>query len=104
MTMLRHAGRVVAGAVPVALLAGLGLPALGALVLLVVLVLAAVCWVINSDARASRVSRMLLAHRGDARCLEPGAAAAPSTSPAHRRRRKAARPGRVKAQLNRGQA
>jgi hypothetical protein len=43
------------------LMARLGLPALGALVFLATLALAAACWVLGSYARADRVSRVLLA-------------------------------------------
>ena len=67
--VLKHAG----GPVVAALLAGLGLPVLAALVLLAVLVLAAACWVISSADRSDRVTRMILARRGDASCLAPAA-------------------------------
>ncbi len=69
MAVLRGAGKVAAGAVPAALLARLCLPALGVLVFLVVLVLGAACWVIGSGARTERVSRVLLAWRGNVGCL-----------------------------------
>ena len=61
MAMLRRAGKVAAGAVPAALVARLGVPALGALVFLAVLVAGVACWVVGSDARANRVRRVLLA-------------------------------------------
>jgi hypothetical protein len=77
-TMLRHAGRAAAGAVPAALLAGLGLPALGALVFLAVAVLAVACWVIASAERADRVRQLILARRGHD---------APGPGPASGRRR-----------------
>ncbi len=60
-----------AGMLPAAALAGLGLPALGALVFLAVLALAVTCWIISSPDRADRLNRLLLATRGDARCLKP---------------------------------
>ena len=47
-----------------ALVARLGLPALGVLVFLAVLVTWVACWVFRSDARTERVSRVLLAWRG----------------------------------------
>jgi hypothetical protein len=50
----------------VALLAGLGLPALSALVFLAVAVLVVTCWVIASGERTDRVSQMMLARRGQA--------------------------------------
>jgi hypothetical protein len=83
--VLRRAGKVAAGAVPVALVARLGLPALAALVFLAVLVTGVACWVFGSDARADRVSRVLLAWRGNASCLTSGSAATPD-SPARRPR------------------
>ena len=49
--VLRHADKLAAGAVPVALVARLGLPALGGLVLLAILALGAACWVIGSSDR-----------------------------------------------------
>ena len=87
MATLRHVGKVAAGAVPAALVARLGLLALGGLVFLAVLVLGAACWVIGSGDRTERVSRMLLAWPGIAGCLAPGGKAAPSP-PAPRRRRR----------------
>jgi len=89
--MLKHAGRAITGMLPAALLAGLGMPALGALVFLAVLSLAVVCWVIGSGDRTERVSRILLAGRGNASCLPPGPAASsrpasqPRQTPARRR-------------------
>ena len=70
--VLKQPGKAAAGVLPTALLTGLGLPALGALVFLAVLVLVTACWVIGSGDRAERVSRILLAGRGDASCLPPG--------------------------------
>jgi hypothetical protein len=86
--MLRHAGKMAAGMLSAGLVAGLGLPTLGALVFLAVLVLGVTCWVIGSDDRANRVTRIMLARRGDARCLEPGASA---PSPASQQRRQTTR-------------
>jgi hypothetical protein len=80
MAMLRHAGKAAAGMLPTALIARLGWPALGALVFLAVLGLGVICWIISSDDRANRVTRIMLARRGDARCLEPGAPASASAS------------------------
>ncbi|MGP0022966.1 MAG: hypothetical protein ACLPKE_06315 [Streptosporangiaceae bacterium] len=64
MVVLRQAGKLAAEAVPVAQLARLGLPALIAVAVLAVLVLAAICWIIDSDERCSRVARVLGAWRG----------------------------------------
>ena len=65
MAVLKRAGKIAAKAVPAALVAGLGLPALGALVFLAVLTAGVICWLLGSDARAARVSRVLLAWRGN---------------------------------------
>lgn len=62
--MAKYAARATAGVLPAVVVAGLGLPALGALVLLAVLILAMACWVIGSQARTDRVSQILLARRG----------------------------------------
>jgi len=70
-TMLRRACSIAAGIVPAAIVAGLGMPALGALVFLAVLAIAAICWVIGNEDRTERASRLLLARRGDASCLAP---------------------------------
>jgi len=85
--MLRRAGRVTAGVAPALLVAGLGLPALGALVFLAVLATGMACWVFGSDARTNRVSRVLLAWRGDPGCLGGASTAAPA-SPVPRPRRR----------------
>jgi hypothetical protein len=85
--VLRWAGTVAAGIVPAALVAGLGLPALGGLVFLAILVLGAACWVIGSKDRTDRVSQMLLAWRGNADCLARPGAVSPSIPAARPRRR-----------------
>jgi hypothetical protein len=87
MSALRRAARVVAGVLPAAVLARLGMPVLAAVVFLAVLALGAACWVIASDDRSDRVTRMIYARRGDARSLIPGAPG----SPARAARRPAAR-------------
>ena len=66
-------GRAAAGILPAAALAKLGIPALAALVFLGVLVLGVICWIISDQGRSDRVNRMLLARRGNARCLVPTA-------------------------------
>jgi hypothetical protein len=107
--VLRRAGKVAAGTVPAALVAGLGLPALGTLVFLAVLAAGLACWLFGSDARTDRVSRVLLAWRGDpGRLTASGPAAAP---PAPRPRRwpwlptfdgrsQSTRPGRPRPELS----
>jgi hypothetical protein len=72
IAVLRQVGKVAAGAAPAILVAKMGLPALGGLVLLAVIVLGMACWVLRSDDRTGRVSRVLLAWRGNASCLTPG--------------------------------
>jgi hypothetical protein len=64
MAALRAAAKAAVAAVPMAQLARLGLPALAGVIGLAVLVLAAVCWVLASDARCERVAKMLGAWRG----------------------------------------
>ena len=73
--MLRRTSKAAAPTIPAALLAGLGLPALGALIFLAILVIVTVCWVIDDADRTEQVCRILLAGRGDTNCLPlPGAA------------------------------
>ena len=67
--ILRHAGKVTAWALPMVLAAELGLPALGALLFLAVIALGVICWIIGSDARSERVTRMILAGKGEPGCL-----------------------------------
>ena len=76
--LLKRAGRTAAGALPAALLAELGMPALGALVFLAIVILVVICWVIASGDRTDRVSQMMLARRGEASIIAPRTAA-PST-------------------------
>jgi hypothetical protein len=78
MAVLRGLGKVAAWTVSAGLLARLGLPALGALIFLAVLGVWAACWVFCSDARTDRVSRVLLAWRGNASCLPPADAPEPA--------------------------
>ena len=75
--MLRHAGKIAAGAVPAAVLARLGLPALGGVVFLAVLAAGVTCWLLGSDARANRVIRVLLAWKGNPASLPADSPAAP---------------------------
>jgi hypothetical protein len=77
--MIKRVGKVAAGAVSAALVAGFGLPTLGVLVFVAVLAVGVGCWVVRSDARTDRVSRVLLAWRGNAGCLPSGLA--PVTTP-----------------------
>jgi hypothetical protein len=83
----RRAGKVAVGIAPAALMARLGLPALGALVFLAVLAAGVACWMLGSDARAARVSQVLLAWRGNPGCSPPGNHATPGP-PAPRPRRR----------------
>jgi len=88
---LRHARRAAAVVLPAGLLAQLGMPALAALVFLAVLALAAGCWVISNDGRSDRVTRMILARRGDARSLAPQPPATTSLPGSRPRRRRPVR-------------
>jgi hypothetical protein len=69
--VVRHAGRAAAPVSVLALLTGLGMPAVAAAAGLAVLVLVAVCWVFGSRDRSDRAARIILAFRGEARCLYP---------------------------------
>ena len=80
--ILKRAGRTAAGALPAALLAKLGMPALGALVFFAIVVLAVICWVIASGDRTDRVSQIMLARRGEASIIAPRTAAPSTTSDA----------------------
>jgi hypothetical protein len=75
---VRPLARAAGVMLPAAALARLGLPALGALVFLAVLAVTVTCWIISSPDRADRLNRLMLAARGDARCLKP------THSPRHR--------------------
>jgi hypothetical protein len=66
---LKPAARAAAEMLPAAVLARLGMPALAALVFLAVLVLGVICWVISSPHCSERVARLMLARRGNDRCL-----------------------------------
>jgi len=79
MTIVRAVARAAAVAVPAAQLARLGVPALIGAFGLAVLVLAAACWVLASDARCERAAKVLGA------CRAAPAAAAPAPVPAQAR-------------------
>jgi hypothetical protein len=63
-TMGRYTAKAAASLIPAATVARLGMPALGALVLLAVLIFAFACWVIGNQDRTNRASQILLARRG----------------------------------------
>ncbi len=67
-------------------LSRIGTPTLATVVVLTVLGLGVICWIINSPDRCDRVSRMLLARRGDARCLDLQLGASIQRLPASRPR------------------
>ena len=93
--MLRHAGKTAAGMLPTALIAGLGLPALGALVFRAVLGLGVICWIISSDDRANRVTRMVHARlraRGSGR---PGSKCRSMTGPSGELSEAASKPDKL---------
>ena len=90
VAVLRRAGKVAAGTVPTALVAGLGLPALGALVFLAVLVTGAACWIIGSKDRTGPGQPGAARLAGQRRLPGTGRRH-PAAGPAPRRR---LRPGR----------
>lgn len=73
-----HVVRAIGPLSVVALLAALGLPAVVTVAGVAVLVLAAVCWVLGSNERSDRMTRIILGIRGNERCLDraepPGSA------------------------------
>jgi hypothetical protein len=90
---LKHGASAVASVSVVAVLAGLGFPAVAAAAGLVVLVLGVVCWVLSSNERSDRFARISLGIRGNAGCLyaadgsengaPPPAPGAPATRSGH---------------------
>lgn len=62
--IVKYAGRAAAGALPAALVAEVGMPALGAVVFLAILVVRVICWIIGSGDCSERVTRMILARTG----------------------------------------
>jgi hypothetical protein len=94
MSAARRAGWMTAGLLPAAALARLGLPALAAAVILAGAALGVACWVIASDDRSDRVTRMIYARHGDARSLTSRPPAAPALADRRRPARAAdTRPG-----------
>jgi hypothetical protein len=87
MAALKLAGKVAAGAVPLAQLARLGLPALVGLLAFAVLVLVAVCWILSSDARSDRVTQVLQAYRSRTANFPDTVSSPAMTGSASRRRR-----------------
>jgi hypothetical protein len=94
--VFRYVARTATGTALVTLLADFGMPALGALVSLVIMALAVTCWILASPDRSERICRMLLAGRGDPRSLGSDnnralsrleQAIPQSASPRHRRSR-----------------
>jgi hypothetical protein len=93
---VKYAARTATGMLPAALFVRLGLPALGALVFLAVLVLGVICWIISNGDRSDRVTRIILARQGDARCLASGSSASSASASQGQqspRRRSAVRSG-----------
>jgi hypothetical protein len=66
---LKHAARVLTPASVLVVLAGLGFPAVAIAAAVVVLALAALCWVLGSRDRSDWFARIILGIRGDARFL-----------------------------------
>ena len=62
--MGRYAAKVAGGVIPAATAARLGMPAVVAMALGAVLILAFACWVIGKQERTDRVSQILLARHG----------------------------------------
>jgi hypothetical protein len=110
---LRRAARVLTPITAAGVTAALGYPAIATAAGLIVFTLTAACWIINSNERTERLTRIILAHQGNPACLatsrqpynpqavsprpyacgRPGAVAAPPDPPSRRRGRAA--PSRV---------
>jgi hypothetical protein len=71
MGAARHVTHAAGPVSVVAVLAAVGFPAVATAAGVAVLVLAAACWVLSSKDRTDRVSRIILARRGDVQCLYP---------------------------------
>ena len=82
MTVLHYLVRAAGGTAVVTLVASSGMPALGALIFTIASVLAIAGWVIASPDRSERICRILLAGRGDPRCLPSGSSTLAAV-PAH---------------------
>lgn len=87
-TTLKHAGRAAGGTFSLAALTQLSMPALTAVGVLAVLMLGVICWIISSEERSDRASRLMLARRGDAKCLETSVTPPSPSPPRARARRK----------------
>jgi hypothetical protein len=87
MAALKLAGKTAAGAVPLAQLARLGLPALAGLLAFAALVLAAMCWILSSDARSGRVTRVLQACRSGTASAQDAVSPPAMAGPASHRKR-----------------
>jgi choline-glycine betaine transporter len=92
-TVLKKVGAVAVTVVPVSLLAGLGLPAFVATVVLAAVLVVAVlvvavtglaCWIISDDQRSERVVRLLIAVRVCAEVAVPTPVAAGTATQARR--------------------
>jgi hypothetical protein len=81
MRALRRIAGTFGGTALITLLVGSGMPGISALVFLVTSVLATTCWILGSPDRSERICRMLLAGRGDPRCLSTGSSTPPSQPP-----------------------
>jgi hypothetical protein len=83
--LLRQAGRTV-GLVIAWIAARVNTPLLVVVVVAVVIVVGLVCWVLSDGERSDRVAQIIVAWRGDARCLTGNARGGKGmTSARHRR-------------------
>lgn len=92
--VVRHAVHTAVPLSAMAVIAGLGFPAVAMAGGVAVAVIAAVCWVVSSRERSDRMTRIILGIRGDARSLDftpsaganvPPALPAPSAGPGESR-------------------
>ena len=70
------------------IVAALGYPAIAITAGLIILTLAAACWILSSNDRTERLARIILARRGNSQCLQAATAKVPLPGPARHRKRK----------------
>lgn len=69
-TSLKRTAQIITSLTAAGVTAAFGYPAVAAIGVLVTLPLLATCWILNSNERTERFARILLARRGNARCLQ----------------------------------
>jgi hypothetical protein len=68
--LIGHAGRAARRFAAASVVTAVGVPGLIIASALILVLVGVACWVISDKGRSDRVTRMIYARRGDARCLE----------------------------------